>query len=197
MKPLISLLGSVFLTILIFLFLADINIAKINIRDLSKKTTKFYTIYKPKKVSEKKPIKQKKKIKKIKKKLRRKPKVRLAKKIIKKIKSDIKPKLKKKTQEIIDIDDLEQEVVVIEKVIPAYPEIAHKAGVECSLLLEVIVNEKGRVEDANVVYSSQPGYGFEQSALKAVRKLRFKPFEINGEKVKVKIVYPIDFILVE
>ena len=99
--------------------------------------------------------------------------------------------------EVKDISEVDQEAVVVQRVIPKYPVIAQKAGLECKVLLEVIINEKGRVASAKVVYVSQKGYGFEKNALQAVKKIRFKPFIQDNKAVKVKVIYPIDFVLIE
>jgi len=62
--------------------------------------------------------------------------------------------------------------------------------------ITVVANKKGRVISAVVVFSSKEGFGFEENAIKAVRKLRFEPFIKAGEPVRVKVIYPIDFVLV-
>lgn len=79
---------------------------------------------------------------------------------------------------------------------PKYPESARQAGIECRLLLEVIIDESGNVSHAQVAHVSRPGYGFEESAVAAIRAMRFKPVRIQDKVVKVKIIYPIDFVLV-
>ncbi|MEK9657799.1 MAG: energy transducer TonB [bacterium] len=99
--------------------------------------------------------------------------------------------------DVTDISELDQEAVVIKTVTPKYPDIARKAGIEGQVLLSIIVDEKGRVIHSVILHSSQKGYRFEQHALEAVEKLRFEPFIKEGVAIKVKVVYPIHFVLVE
>ena len=110
--------------------------------------------------------------------------------------SEIKP-TENVEEKVVDMSDLEEDVAIIEQVVPKYPEIARRAGVESRLLLEVIIDEKGCVQYAEVIFIDNKGYGFEKSAIAAVMKLRFKPVIVDGQAVKVKIIYPIDFVLVE
>ena len=86
--------------------------------------------------------------------------------------------------------------VVLKSIRPRYPEVAKKAGVEANILLELIINEKGHVIFAHVIFCSQAGYGFEESAKRAAKKLSFKPFTKEGQATKVKLVYPINFKLI-
>ena len=82
-------------------------------------------------------------------------------------------------------------------VIPKYPEIARKAGIQAEVLIELIIDEAGRVIHTKVIKVSEKGYGFEDSAIDAIKRLRFKPVEQNGRPIKVKVIYPIHFVLVE
>jgi TonB family protein len=195
MKNLKSAFLSLLVTFLMFYFLAELNIEKINIHNLHKPKTRVYKVFKPKRITQKKKI-----VKRIKpKKQIEKPKIIEKEKLAKKIKAkEINQKVPTPqiVEEIIEYDDITQEAVIIERVVPKYPDIASKAGIECTLLVEIIVNEKGRVEHAQITHSSEQGYGFEKSAIQATKKLRFKPFLVNDEPVKVRIIYPIDFILI-
>ena len=96
-----------------------------------------------------------------------------------------------------DIAELDQEAVVVKPITPKYPKIAQKAGIEGQVILEIIINEKGRVIDAKVLHVTQKGFDFEKNALEAVKKLYFEPFIKEGEAIKVKVIYPIQFVLIE
>ncbi|MBT6120704.1 energy transducer TonB [bacterium] len=100
-------------------------------------------------------------------------------------------------REATDITELDQEVVITARLIPKYPEIAKKAGKEAMVLVEVVIDERGNVIHATVVYVSLKNYGFEESALEAVKKMLFKPIVQDGHAMKVKINYPINFVLIE
>jgi TonB family protein len=180
------------ITLCIFYGLAALHIHKVDIQKMGQKPTTFYKLYKTKMVQKKQIIKKKTKQKKALKTKTQQPKEQLATQI-----SQQKPSEKYPEQETVELAEIEQDVVLIEQIVPDYPDLARKAGLECELFLEVIVDEKGKVADAKVVHCSKPGYGFEKSAVDAVKKTRFKPFVVNGEAIKVKIVYPIRFVLVE
>ncbi|MCP4049656.1 MAG: energy transducer TonB [bacterium] len=187
---------SIVVTILIFMVLAEINLDKIDVADINKKATSFYRIYKPERQIKNNKVKSKNQKRAIKKK--RKP---IKDKTFKKAEvTDSKEEVSTVNhleKKIVDYTELEQDVVIMKSIVPEYPNIARKAGIECRLLVEVIVNEKGNVDMSKVVYSSKKGYGFENNALKAVDKLRFKPVLLDGKAVKVKVIYPIEFVLVE
>lgn len=74
-----------------------------------------------------------------------------------------------------------------------YPDEARKAGVEGRVFVQFIVNNDGQVEDPKVVKGI--GYGCDEVALAAVKDARFKPGEVDGEAVPVKMSLPIIFRL--
>ena len=74
---------------------------------------------------------------------------------------------------------------------PRYPPEAWEEDREGDVVLLLWVSEKGRVESAEVL--STPGYGFEQAALVAAKRLRFSPAVAGGKPVKVKIRYTFRF----
>ena len=80
-----------------------------------------------------------------------------------------------------DIDgDIELPIV---KVAPIYPERAFKEGIEGDVLLEFVVTETGAVRDA-VVVEAKPSGVFEQAALNAVGKFKYKPRIVDGKPVE-------------
>ena len=54
-----------------------------------------------------------------------------------------------------------------------YPPEAKKKGVQGSVVMDIIVDEKGVVRDAKLV--SGPGEGLNEAALEAVKKFKFSP----------------------
>jgi periplasmic protein TonB len=74
-----------------------------------------------------------------------------------------------------------------------YPEIARKAGIEGSVFLQFVVDEKGNVIDP--VVTRGIGGGCNEAALEAVRKAKFKPGMQRGKPVKVQYNLPIRFRL--
>lgn len=94
--------------------------------------------------------------------------------------------------DLADADGLPQ---IVEKIRPQYPAVAREAGVECVMILSMVVNTDGTVDSAEVLQVSNPGFGFEAAALKAAYEMRFKPITQRGVPVKVKVYYPIRFVL--
>jgi protein TonB len=77
---------------------------------------------------------------------------------------------------------------------PVYPEEALRAGLEGLVVLEGIVDERGRVgHDIKVVRSL--GHGFDEAAVAAVRQWRFRPATRDGKPIKVRRIFPILFRL--
>jgi TonB family protein len=180
---------------------SNYHTVRINIESLTQKPTLLYKLRKSKVVKSKKTKQIKKKVKQ--KKADKKSKAqakKIPKKIIKEPLDDIKPEEPVDIKEepiIVDATELNEEIYPVHRVVPRYPSVAKKTGIEAQVYLEVIISPKGRVEHASVAYCSKPGYEFEKNAIEAVKKLRFEPIMQNGEAVRVKIIYPIDFVLVE
>ena len=77
---------------------------------------------------------------------------------------------------------------------PVYPEIAQEAGIEGTVVVQVFVDKKGRVQDT-LVLKGIPNTGLDEAAIKAVRKSRWHPARQRDKKVGVWITIPIDFSL--
>lgn len=76
-----------------------------------------------------------------------------------------------------------------------YPEEAKQAGVEGHVLMQLIVNKQGNVEDAKV--DRGIGYGADEEALRVIREAKFEPGYSNGEPVRVQYSLAISFVLPE
>lgn len=74
-----------------------------------------------------------------------------------------------------------------------YPEIAKRAGIEGRVIVQLIVNEKGEVEDPKITRGI--GGGCDEAALAAVREAKFTPGKQNGKAVRTQISIPIVFRL--
>jgi periplasmic protein TonB len=77
-------------------------------------------------------------------------------------------------------------------VAPDYPSLARKAGKEGRVVLKVLISAAGHVVSVNVVKASPSGFGFEQSALAAVKKWRYSA---PGQGRSVWFYQPIRFTL--
>jgi protein TonB len=77
---------------------------------------------------------------------------------------------------------------------PKYPMRARKKGYEGNVILEVLVDENGTVEDLKVFKSS--GYEIlDKSALSSVKKWLFEPANRNGKAMKMWVRVPVRFQL--
>ena len=90
-----------------------------------------------------------------------------------------------------DISELDKAPAVISSVSPNYPRDLLRARVEGTVVLLFVVDEAGRVGDPRVENSSHPA--FEQPALDAVRRWRFRPGSKEGESVKTFMRLPMRF----
>ena len=77
---------------------------------------------------------------------------------------------------------------------PVYPAIAQAAGIEGTVRLNVLIDEKGRVRDV-VVIKGVPNTGLDEAAMRAIRDTRFKPAQQRDRPVAVWIEIPINFRL--
>jgi protein TonB len=78
--------------------------------------------------------------------------------------------------------------------VPAYPRKARRMGYEGIVMLKVLVDENGRVDDLMVLESS--GYPIlDRTALGSVRKWLFEPGTEGGTKKKMWVKVPIRFDL--
>jgi protein TonB len=79
---------------------------------------------------------------------------------------------------------------------PEYPEIAKQAGIEGQVLLMVTIGSDGRVKEAKVIKSLQPGPGgLDEAAKDAAMKSVFSPAKQRDKPVAVKITLPFNFTL--
>lgn len=76
------------------------------------------------------------------------------------------------------------EYLPIVKVAPVYPARAQSQGIEGYVLLEFTVTETGAVKKPRVV-ESEPGSVFDDAAIAAVKKFKYKPRVRNGEPISV------------
>lgn len=76
---------------------------------------------------------------------------------------------------------------------PQYPRAARDANIEGAVRVEILIDRLGNVRDAKVIQGL--GYGTEEAALEAARRLRFKPAEASGQAVAVRIQFVINFEL--
>ncbi|MFC1838653.1 TonB family protein [Thermodesulfobacteriota bacterium] len=91
---------------------------------------------------------------------------------------------------------VDQQPVITRMVKPIYPFSAKSSGIEGRVILRFIVDEKGIVQKPEVLEAEPEGV-FEDAALAAVVKYRFKPAKIDNRPVKCIVKMPISFTLTE
>ena len=78
---------------------------------------------------------------------------------------------------------------------PLFPRRAKQAGIErATVILRSIIDTGGRVKNIEVEQSSEPGYGFEAAAVRAVTEWRYEPATVNCEPVEVYFYVQVEFI---
>lgn len=105
-----------------------------------------------------------------------------------------------------DDDDDEEEFFVVVEDMPEliggleglqrqirYPEMARRAGIEGRVYIQFIVNERGQVEDPQVIRGI--GGGADEEALRVVSQAEFRPGMQRGRPVRVQYSLPIFFRL--
>jgi TonB family protein len=75
---------------------------------------------------------------------------------------------------------------------PAYPEAALAEKREATVLLVLTIAADGRVEDA-VIGGAPSGYGFDEAALEAARRIVFAPATKGGKPIRARIQYQFQF----
>ncbi len=76
-----------------------------------------------------------------------------------------------------------------------YPELARKAGIEGTVVIGVLVDEKGNTVKTQVLKSDATKLGFEEAAIKALMQMKWKPAKQRDKPVKVWISVPVRFKL--
>jgi protein TonB len=77
-----------------------------------------------------------------------------------------------------------------------YPEIARRAGVEGMVVVQVLIDTKGNVNDTKVA-KSLGNNGCDEAAIAAIKKTKWKPALQRDKPVKVWVSIPVIFKLKE
>lgn len=74
-----------------------------------------------------------------------------------------------------------------------YPAEARKKNIEGAVIMDILIDEKGKVRSTTLVQG--PGYGLNEAALRAISQFEFTPAVVDKKPVAVKIRYSYRFIL--
>jgi protein TonB len=76
-----------------------------------------------------------------------------------------------------------------------YPPIAHRAGIEGRVILELFIDRNGLVQRITILQENPKDRGFGEAAVKAFTGKRCQPAQANGEPVSARYRYPVTFKL--
>ncbi len=107
----------------------------------------------------------------------------------------IKPVVSFEAIEIAMSPIIDRDAILLAASSPMYPHSAEKNNIEGHVVVAMNVNSDGRVDDAWVIEASPAGY-FEDYALRAAKKFKYRPRIKNGKKVvAANVQYRWDFNL--
>ncbi|MCK4857056.1 MAG: energy transducer TonB [candidate division Zixibacteria bacterium] len=94
--------------------------------------------------------------------------------------------------EFVPVEERPQPLKLVK---PDYPPMAQKAGIEGTVWVQVLVGKDGNVMDAIIYTESGANAGFEEAAIEAAKKGKWKPAMQNKQPVIVWAAYEIKFTL--
>lgn len=74
-----------------------------------------------------------------------------------------------------------------------YPPQAKKNNIEGPVVMDILIDEKGKVRSAQLV--NGPGYGLDEAAMAAIYQFEFSPAVVEQKPVAVRIRYTYRFVL--
>jgi TonB family protein len=83
---------------------------------------------------------------------------------------------------------------LLHMVTPVYPDSARAAGIEGQIVLQIVIDEQGRVTDVQVLSARPPGL-FDEAAVMAIRQWIYEPARSGGQPIKVRLGQQIEFSL--
>jgi len=81
------------------------------------------------------------------------------------------------------------------QVLPKYPALAERAGIEGWIWIQSFIDKDGNVLDVRIMSVSPANVGFEEAALEAARQSVWRPAISNGLPIGVWITYKVEFKL--
>src|ERR1017187_7732749 len=81
---------------------------------------------------------------------------------------------------------------IVKKVRPVCPPLARQARIQGTVILKVVINKSGDVENMQL-FSGHPMLA--PAAIEAVKQWRYKPYLLNGEPVEVETNVTVNFTL--
>jgi len=78
---------------------------------------------------------------------------------------------------------------------PEYPRLARDGGFTGYVWIQAYVDKNGDVKKAQAIKTNRPNMGFEEAAVKAAYKCKYKPAIQNGNPIGLWVQYKVDFIM--
>ena len=97
------------------------------------------------------------------------------------------------TGDVVGNTELDQAPRALRRVPPVYPPLAARQRLTGEVILSILINETGRVQDVRVLRVDKKGMGFEEAAVTAVKQFTFEPGVKDGKKVKTWLPIPFVF----
>jgi len=85
-----------------------------------------------------------------------------------------------------------ERTLIVKKVDPVYPPLARQARLQGSVILQVVINKSGDVENVQL-FSGHPMLA--AAAIDAVKQWKYKPYLLNGDPVEVQTRVTVSFTL--
>ena len=82
--------------------------------------------------------------------------------------------------------------MIVQKAPVSYPEATRKAGIQGKVVLKVVTNYSGDVEEVTVV-SGDPALA--QAASDAVKQWKYKPYLLNSQPTEIQTQITVNFTL--
>ncbi|MFQ5637936.1 MAG: energy transducer TonB [bacterium] len=77
-----------------------------------------------------------------------------------------------------------------------YPRLAQAANIEGIVFVKVLVSKDGRSERAEILKAKPAKMGFEESAIKAIMKIKWHPAKQRDRSIRVWVSIPVQFKLI-
>ncbi|MFQ5580348.1 MAG: energy transducer TonB [Nitrospiria bacterium] len=94
----------------------------------------------------------------------------------------------------IGLGEIETDVIPMVKISPRYPRRAVRSKIEGIVTIEFTITRDGSVVNPAVIQAAPP-YVFDQAALRAIRRWKFRPKFVEGRPVQRRAVQNIRFSL--
>ncbi len=84
--------------------------------------------------------------------------------------------------------------LLVKRVAPVYPPLARQARIQGTVILNVVINKSGEVEDVKLIRGHPL---LAPAAIQAVKQWRYRPYEKDGEPVEIETTVQVNFKLAD